>query len=149
MTRLAKYSAELYVDLANETGIETGMKQNGSITVALTESRKEELNRQAALARAFGVEVSEIGPSEIKDQYPILDTADVLSGVFLPKDGQADPANIALALAKGARQMGVQIEEGVTVTDVDIDNDQVQGVEFSLENGERGYITSELSLIHI
>ena len=120
MTRLAKYSAELYVDLANETGIETGMKQNGSITVALTESRKEELNRQAALARAFGVEVSEIGPGEIKDQYPILDTADVLSGVFLPKDGQADPANIALALAKGARQMGVQIEEGVKVTDVDL-----------------------------
>ena len=144
MTRLAKYSAELYVDLANETGIETGMKQNGSITVALTESRKEELNRQAALARAFGVEVSEIGPGEIKDQYPILDTADVLSGVFLPKDGQADPANIALALAKGARQMGVQIEEGVTVTDVDIDNDNVQGVEFSLENGEKGYITSEI-----
>ena len=144
MTRLAKYSAELYVDLANETGIETGMKQNGSITVALTESRKEELNRQAALARAFGVEVSEIGPSEIKDQYPILDTAGVLSGVFLPKDGQADPANIALALAKGARQMGVQIEEGVTVTDVDIDNDQVQGVEFSLENGEKGYITSKI-----
>ena len=144
MTRLAKYSAELYVDLANETGIETGMKQNGSITVALTESRKEELNRQAALARAFGVEVSEIGPGEIKDQYPILDTADVLSGVFLPKDGQADPANIALALAKGARQMGVQIEEGVTVTDVDIDNDQVQGVEFSLENGEKGYITSKI-----
>ena len=144
MTRLAKYSAELYVDLANETGIETGMKQNGSITVALTESRKEELNRQAALARAFGVEVSEIGPDEIKDQYPILNTADVLSGVFLPKDGQADPANIALALAKGARQMGVQIEEGVTVTDVDIDNDNVQGVEFSLENGEKGYITSEI-----
>ena len=144
MTRLAKYSAELYVDLANETGIETGMKQNGSITVALTESRKEELNRQAALARAFGVEVSEIGPDEIKDQYPILNTADVLSGVFLPKDGQADPANIALALAKGARQMGVQIEEGVTVTDVDIDNDQVQGVEFSLENGEKGYITSKI-----
>ena len=144
MTRLAKYSAELYVDLANETGIETGMKQNGSITVALTESRKEELNRQAALARAFGVEVSEIGPGEIKDQYPILDTADVLSGVFLPKDGQADPANIALALAKGARQMGVQIEEGVTVTDVDIDNDQVQGVEFSLENGEKGYIASKI-----
>ena len=144
MTRLAKYSAELYVDLANETGIETGMKQNGSITVALTESRKEELNRQAALARAFGVEVSEIGPDEIKDQYPILNTADVLSGVFLPKDGQADPANIALALAKGARQMGVQIEEGVTVTDVDIDNDQVQGVEFSLENGQKGYITSEI-----
>ena len=61
---------ELGKDFEKETGIETGMKQNGSITVALTESRKEELNRQAALARAFGVEVSEIGPKEIKEKYP-------------------------------------------------------------------------------
>ena len=144
MTRLAKYSAELYVDLAKETGIETGMRQNGSITVALTESRKEELNRQAALARAFGVEVSEIGPKEIKDKYPILNTDDVLSGVFLPKDGQADPANIALALAKGARQMGVQIEEGVTVDDVKIDCDVVRGVKYYLESGETGNITSDI-----
>ena len=144
MTRLAKYSAELYVDLAKETGIETGMRQNGSITVALTESRKEELNRQAALARAFGVEVTEIGPKEIKEKYPILNTDDVLSGVFLPKDGQADPANIALALAKGARQMGVQIEEGVTVTDVDIDCDVVRGIKYCLESGETGNISSDI-----
>ena len=59
MTRLAKYSADLYVNLATETGIETGMRQTGSITVALTESRSEELKRQAALARAFNVEVHE------------------------------------------------------------------------------------------
>ena len=144
MTRLAKYSAELYVDLAQETGIETGMKQNGSITVALTDSRKEELNRQAALARAFGVEVSEIGPKEIKDKYPILNTEGVLSGVFLPKDGQADPANIALALAKGARQMGVKIEENVTVTDVNISCDKVTGVEYRLGGGETGNIQSEI-----
>ena len=144
MTRLAKYSAELYTSLANETGIETGMKQNGSITVALTESRREELNRQAALARAFGVEVSEMGPNEINEKYPILNTKDVVSGVFLPKDGQADPANIALALAKGARQMGVQIEEDVTVTDVHVDSDQVKGVDYRLESGETGNIASDV-----
>ena len=118
MTRLAKYSADLYVNLADETGIETGMRQTGSITVALTESRKEELQRQAALARAFNVEVHEISPKEVKEKYPILYTEDVISGVFLPKDGQADPANIALAFAKGARNMGVQILENIKVDDV-------------------------------
>ena len=127
MTRLAKYSADLYVNLANETGIETGMRQTGSITVALTESRSEELKRQAALARAFNVEVHEINPHEIKEKYPILNTEDVISGVFLPKDGQADPANIALALAKGARNMGVQIFENIKVEDVIINDDHAKG----------------------
>jgi glycine/D-amino acid oxidase-like deaminating enzyme len=63
MTRLAKYSADLYVRLEAETGIATGMRQVGSISVALTEARREELLRQATLARAFGVEVHEIGPA--------------------------------------------------------------------------------------
>ena len=65
MTRLAKYSADLYVKLEEETGLSTGMKQNGSITVALTEARKEEIYRQAGLARAFGVDVQEISPGHV------------------------------------------------------------------------------------
>ena len=144
MTRLAKYSADLYVNLADETGIETGMRQTGSITVALTESRKEELQRQAALARAFNVEVHEISPKEVKEKYPILYTEDVISGVFLPKDGQADPANIALALAKGARNMGVQILENIKVDDVIIKDDCAKGIHYSLENGEKGIISSDV-----
>ena len=144
MTRLAKYSADLYVNLADETGIETGMRQTGSITVALTESRKEELQRQAALARAFNVEVHEISPKEVKEKYPILYTEDVISGVFLPKDGQADPANIALALAKGARNMGVQILENIKVDDVIIKDDCAKGIRYSLENGEKGIISSDV-----
>tara|TARA_A100001234_G_scaffold38420_1_gene30713 strand:- start:1383 stop:3827 length:2445 start_codon:yes stop_codon:yes gene_type:complete len=144
MTRLAKYSADLYVNLADETGIETGMRQTGSITVALTESRKEELQRQAALARAFNVEVHEISPKEVKEKYPILYTEDVISGVFLPKDGQADPANIALALAKGARNMGVQILENIKVEDVIIKDDCAKGIHYSLENGEKGIISSDV-----
>ena len=144
MTRLAKYSADLYVNLATETGIETGMRQTGSITVALTESRSEELKRQAALARAFNVEVHEISPDEIKEKYPILNTEDVISGVFLPKDGQADPANIALALAKGARNMGVQIFENIKVEDVIINDDHAKGVQYSLENGETQTIFSDV-----
>ncbi|MBL0371656.1 GcvT family protein [Rhizobium sp. KVB221] len=118
MTRLAKYSADLYVKLEAETGIGTGMKQNGSMTVALTEERKQEIYRQASLARAFNVDVREISPEEAKQMYPHLNIGDVKAAVHLPLDGQCDPANIAMALAKGARQNGAQIIEGVKVTAV-------------------------------
>ncbi len=117
MTKLAKYSQELYGSLEEETGISTGFVRTGSITVALTKDRKEEIYRSASMARAFGVEVEEISPSEIKGKYPYLQTEDVIGGVYLPRDGQGDPTNICQALAKGARQFGVQINEGTKVID--------------------------------
>ena len=91
LTRLAKYSQELYWDLEKETGVVTGFKRNGSMTVALTEERLEELNRQADMARAYDVEIENIDKAEIKSRYPHLNTEDVLGGLWLPKDGQADP----------------------------------------------------------
>ncbi len=118
MTRLAKYSADLYQKLAAETGVATGLRQTGSITVALTEARREELSRQASMARVFGVPVEEISAAEVKARYEHLNVKDVLSAVYLPTDGQGDPANIALAMAKGARQRGVQIFENVKVLDI-------------------------------
>ena len=130
MTRLAKYSQELYGKLEEETGVATGFKRVGSITSALTQERLEEIYRQASMARAFGVEVEEISPSEIKDKYPHLNIDGVAGGVFLPLDGQGDPSNIALALAKGARQMGAIILEGVKVTAVEQDNNKVTGVKW-------------------
>jgi glycine cleavage system T protein len=128
MTRLAKYSADLYVKLEAETGIGTGMKQNGSMTVALTEERKQEIYRQASLARAFNVDVREISPDEAKAMYPHLNIGDVKAAVHLPLDGQCDPANIAMALAKGARQNGATIIEGVKVTAVLHRDGRVTGV---------------------
>ncbi|MBT6509949.1 MAG: FAD-binding oxidoreductase, partial [Rhodospirillaceae bacterium] len=98
MTRLAKYSAELYTKLEEETGIATGMKQNGSITVALTEERKEEIYRTASLARAFGIDVNEVTAAEVTAMYPHLNVSDMVGAVHLPLDGQCDPANIAMAL---------------------------------------------------
>ncbi|MGB2096080.1 MAG: NAD(P)/FAD-dependent oxidoreductase, partial [Candidatus Puniceispirillaceae bacterium] len=89
MTRLAKYSQELYFGLEAETGVATGFKRNGSITVALTDERMEELRRSAAMARAFGVEIDEISPSDIASRYPGLSVDDAVGGVWLPKDGQA------------------------------------------------------------
>ncbi|HMR54133.1 MAG TPA: FAD-dependent oxidoreductase [Amaricoccus sp.] len=128
MTRLAKYSADLYGRLEAETGIATGLRRCGSITVALTEARREEILRQASLARAFDIEVHEIGPGEAVALYPHLDVADVVAAVHLPGDGQCDPANIAMALARGARAHGVQIHEGVAVTGVLQAGGRVTGV---------------------
>ncbi len=142
MTRLAKYSADLYRSLEAETGLATGLRSCGSITVALTEERRVEILRQAALARAFGIEVNELGPREVAALYPHIETADVVAGVHLPGDGQADPGNIALALAKGARQLGVQICEQVKVTRVLTDRGRVSGVEWQAE-GAQGVIAAE------
>ena len=143
MTRLAKYSADLYVKLEEETGVATGMRQNGSISVALTEHRHEELLRQATLARAFNVDVSEIGPDEVKAMYPHLNVGDVVGAVHLPLDGQCDPANIAMALAKGARMHGAQVIEGVKVTGVTQADGKVTGVDWD-SGEEQGHIVADL-----
>jgi len=134
MTKLAKYSQELYGNLEKETEVATGFKRCGSITVALTEERKEEIFRQAAMARAFGVDVEEISPNEVKNKYEHLNIDGVKAGVWLPKDGQGDPGNIALALAKGARNKGVDIFENTSVTGLITKGRRVSGVNWKTDN---------------
>ena len=142
MTRLAKYSQELYGGLEEETGVATGFKRVGSITVALTEARKEEILRQASMARAFGVEVEAISPTEVLEKYPHLNIGDVTQGVYLPLDGQGDPANIALALAKGARQRGASVLERTKATGVVREGRRITGVHWQQGN-ETGTINCE------
>ena len=144
LTRLARYSTELYTKLEAETGIATGMRQNGSVSVALTPARLEEMRRQASLARAFDVDVHDVSPSEIKALYPHLNIDGVLGGVHLPLDGQCDPANIAMALAKGARMGGATIIEGIKVTDVLDDGKRVTGVSWTGDNGASGKIDTDI-----
>ncbi len=144
MTRLAKYSADLYVKLAAETGVETGMRQVGSISVALTQARREELLRQATVARIFDVDVTEISPSEVKAMYPHLNVSDVVGAVHLPLDGQCDPGNIAMALAKGARMRGAQIFEHTKVTGVTKANGRATGVDYIDANGVPGHIATDV-----
>ncbi len=143
MTRLAKYSADLYGKLEAETGVATGLKVTGSLTVALTEHRREEILRQASLARAFGVDVEEVSPETAKEMCPYLNVEDVVSAVSLPGDGQCDPANIAMALAKGARMNGAKVVEGVKVNRVTDDGAKVTGVDYVTEAGEEGHIAAE------
>ena len=143
MTRLAKYSADLYRGLEAETGVATGMKQVGSISVALTKERHEELLRQATVARIFDVEVHEISPAEAKAKYPHLNIDGVVGAVALPLDGQCDPANIAMALAKGARMKGAKIFEGALVTSVTTQDGRVTGVDYDF-GGAPGHIAADV-----
>jgi 4-methylaminobutanoate oxidase (formaldehyde-forming) len=143
MTKLAKYSQELYGNLEAETGVATGFKRCGSITVALTDERREEIFRQAAMARAFGVDVEEITPDEVKARYEHLNIDGVKAGVYLPLDGQGDPANIALAMAKGARQNGAKVIEKTLVTGVSRDGRRITGVDWHQGN-ETGHIACDM-----
>ncbi len=142
LTRLARYSAELYTGLEAETGVATGYRQVGSVSVALTEARREELFRSAAMARAFGVPVEEMTVAEVKARYPNLNTDGVVAGVWLPTDAQGDPGNIAQAMAKGARMRGAKVVEGVKVTGVTRAGGRATGVDWQSGEG-RGHIGAE------
>ncbi|WP_421694976.1 GcvT family protein [Aestuariivirga sp.] len=129
LTELAKYTATLFEGLEAETGQATGFKQNGSISVALTEGRLEELVRGASMAKNFGLDVQVISTGEIHERLPHYNMENVKGGVFLPKDGQVNPIDVTQALAQGARARGAKILENVKVTRVLVKNGSAYGVE--------------------
>jgi glycine cleavage system aminomethyltransferase T/glycine/D-amino acid oxidase-like deaminating enzyme len=118
MTRMSRYGIELHSTLEAETGLATGWKQCGSVNVARTPERMKVLKKQVALARSFGVEVQLISPKEAGDLYPVMRTDDLQGAIWIPGDGKANPADLCMSLAKGARNHGVRMEEGVEVTGV-------------------------------
>jgi 4-methylaminobutanoate oxidase (formaldehyde-forming) len=128
MTRMSKYGIELYATLEVETGLATGWKQCGSVNVAATPERWQMLKKQAALARSFGVEVQLITPKEAGDLYPAMRTDDLHGAIWIPGDGKANPADLTMSLAKGARNRGATLLEGVEVTGVLVENGRVVGV---------------------
>ena len=128
ITKLRNYSLNLYKQLEKETGLSTGLKQNGSLTVATTESRLQELKRQVTTAQLFNVESNEVSIEQIKSLYPLINTDDVIGGVFTPNDGQADPVGVTNVLAKAAKQHGANIIEHCPVNKILIRNNQIVGV---------------------
>jgi glycine cleavage system aminomethyltransferase T/glycine/D-amino acid oxidase-like deaminating enzyme len=128
MTRMSRYGIELYQRLEAETGLATGWKQCGSVNVARTPERLQVLKKQAALARSFGIEVQLISPKEAGDLYPVMRTDDLAGAIWIPGDGKANPADLCMSLAKGARNGGARLVEGVEVTGVTIDRGRVTGV---------------------
>jgi 4-methylaminobutanoate oxidase (formaldehyde-forming) len=114
--------------LEAKTGLATGWKQCGSVNVARTPERMQVLRKQIALARSFGVEVHEISPQEVGERAPTLRTDDLAGGIWIPGDGKANPADLCMSLAKGARQGGVHIVEDIQVTGVQLDKGRVKGI---------------------
>ena len=127
-TRMSKYGIELYARLEAETGLATGWKQCGSVNVARTPERMQVLRRQAALARSFGVEVEPITPRRAGELWPLLRTDDLQGAIWIPGDGKANPTDLTMSLAKGARMRGARIVEGAEVTRVRVERGRVAGV---------------------
>jgi len=127
--RLCEYSMAVLTDLEQETGQATGFKQVGSLSIAHSQARFEELKRVAAMNNAFGVtRVDMVTPDEIKALYPYLETSDLLGGSWVAQDGTASPVDIVQAFIKGARQRGALCVEGVSVTGITRANGKVTGV---------------------
>ncbi|MGF1609217.1 MAG: FAD-dependent oxidoreductase [Kiloniellales bacterium] len=128
ITRLLTESVALYGRLERETGQATGWKQNGGLRLACNRERMTEIRRQATTARSFGLEMQLLTPREALDLWPLMDISDLEGAAFLPTDGQANPADITQALAKGARQGGVTIIEDCAVTAIRTRNGRVASV---------------------
>jgi len=128
ITQLLKYSVDLYSKLEQETGQATGWKMNGGLRLACNLERLTEIKRQATTAHSFGLDMHILTPAEAKTLWPAMDVQDVVGAAFLPSDGQANPADIAQALAKGARAAGARIIEDCRVTAIKTKNGHVTGV---------------------
>jgi 4-methylaminobutanoate oxidase (formaldehyde-forming) len=128
ITRVLKYSVELYKGLAAETGLDTGWKMTGCLRLATNADRWTEYRRLATTARSFGMEMHLISPDEVKRMWPLMDTSDLVGASWLPTDGQASPSDITQSLAKGARMHGAKLHEGVTVTGFAMDGRRITAV---------------------
>ncbi|MHC1948348.1 GcvT family protein [Bradyrhizobium sp. UFLA06-06] len=129
MAKLAQYTAGLFRELEELTGQHTGFRQCGSITVATTSARLEELKRGASMGRSFGLDVEMIDAAEAKRRVPLLDVADVLGAAWIASDGKTSPVDTARAFAAGARQGGAKILERVPVTRIVVEKGRIAGVQ--------------------
>ncbi len=127
-TELRKYTRDLYARLEDETGLATGFKPVGFIELAADEGRLEEYRRVSTFNRYCGVDVEELSASEVAEMFPLARTDDILAGFYVAGDGRVNPVDVTMSMAKGARQTGVTIAQGVTVHDVLTRNGTVCGV---------------------
>ncbi len=129
LTKLATYSTRLFEELEDETGQATGYRAPGSISVASDSERWEEMRRGISMASTVGVEIREIGMDELREMVPLLRTDDLVGALYIPKDGQTSPVDTTMALAKGARNGGATIVEGIAVARLLKDGDRCVGIE--------------------
>jgi 4-methylaminobutanoate oxidase (formaldehyde-forming) len=128
ITQLLGYSVALYDRLEQETGLATGWKRNGGLRLACKAERWIEVKRQATTATSFGLEMHLLSAKEAQALWPLMQVDDVVGAAFLPTDGQASPSDITMSLAKGARQSGVTILEGIKLTGIEVVDGRVRAV---------------------
>ena len=122
------HGRDLYANLEQETGVPTGFRDVGYLQVASNEERVHEMRRVAPFMRRHGINIYEISPQETAELFPIGDLSDVLAGFYIPEDGRANPVDVTMSLAKGARMGGARIFEDITVTEIMAKNGTATGV---------------------
>ncbi|WP_412050010.1 GcvT family protein [Hoeflea sp. Naph1] len=128
ITKVLKYSVDLYKRLDQETGLETGWKMSGCLRLATNQDRWTEYRRLATTAQSFGMDMHLLSPQEAKAMFPLMEVDDLIGASWLPTDGQASPSDITQSLAKGARMHGAKIHENVRVTGFDIEDGTIRAV---------------------
>ena len=139
LTRMMMNSVDLYRNLGAEVGLETGWHEVGSLRLASSPERMEELTRQAGWAKTFGLPLELVSAEEAQRLFPPMSTAGVLGAAYLPTDGYIDPSQLTFALVEGARRRGAEISEDTRVTGIDVAGGAVHGVVT-----DRGRIQTEL-----
>jgi 4-methylaminobutanoate oxidase (formaldehyde-forming) len=142
LTDISRYAVELYASLEAETGLTTGFKQTGSVSVASVPGRMDELRRMVSLGHGFGIEIHELSPREVGQLQPLMATDDLIGGVYIPKDGQTSPDPTTMALATAAITGGAILIENTKVTGIRHDGRAVTGV-----STDRGEIDCEFVVI--
>lgn len=132
ITRVLKYSVDLYKGLEAETGLATGWKMTGCLRLATNQDRWTEFKRLATTAGSFGMEMHLVSPEEVKRMWPLMNVDDLVGASWLPTDGQASPSDITQSLAKGARMHGAKIVENVRVTGFDMKDGRILKVKTTL-----------------
>jgi 4-methylaminobutanoate oxidase (formaldehyde-forming) len=128
ITRVLKYSVDLYKRLDEETGLATGWKMTGCLRLATNQDRWTEFKRLATTAKSFGMEMHLVSPEEVKRMWPLMETSDLVGASWLPTDGQASPSDITQSLAKGARMHGAKLFEEVRVTGFEMKDGRITTV---------------------
>ncbi len=129
LTRMMMSSVELYRSLEAEVGLETGWREVGSLRLASSEERLEEITRQAGWAKTFGLPLELVSAAEAQALFPPMSTEGVLGAAYLPSDGYIDPSQLTLALAEGARRRGAEVSTSTRVTGITVERGEVTGVE--------------------
>jgi len=140
ITKIRKYSLELYKKLEKEVDFSSGLKLNGALSIATTKGRWQELLRQATTAQLYDVNVEVLNPEQIKKIYPVINDDGILGGIFMPGDGQADPVGVTNLLAKAARNEGVKIFQNSPVQKIITKNGRIHGVKVKNQIIECEYV---------